>query len=390
MSGRQARSSGKGVMHLALVLAAFSVLAWGQISGRAGAATACTTPIKTFGCDATLVDTIEAATAKDCYNFAVPNIPGGTRVHLSVIEGDPSQTNFQPSWRVVTTQGGTTPGCGGFDTKPERDCGPLAGAGSGTTYRLEVQDHQNNATGTYRVHLQYLTTGITCHPMSIICDTPKNVTIETPVDTDLLTFTVPDLPGGTRVHIKAKDAGSPPAGTPSWRLLSKTGAPVPGNCALFVATNQRDCGPLAYSGNPYRIEVQDRGRDQIATQRFYFQALTQGATCETGPAINPCIVLSGKINSQLDSDLFIFNFTVANNARVRINMTEVSPGFDLAWRLLTKTGAPLSASSTCSVFTSSAQKDCGPLPASGNPYRIEVQGFQGDDTGDYQARVCPL
>jgi hypothetical protein len=307
-----------------------------------------------------------------------------------VIEGASSQTNFQPSWRVVTTQGGTTPGCGNFDTRPERDCGPLTGTSVGTTYRLEVQDHQTNATGTYRVHLQYLTTGTTCFPQNITCDTPATVNIEPPVDTDLLTFTVPDIPGGTLVHIKGMNMDSPTAGTPSWRLLSKTGEPVPGKCALFSGTNRRDCGPLAYSGNPYRIEVEDLGRNQSATQRFYFQTLTQGATCEIGPPINPCVVLSGTINSPLDADLLIFNFSVADGARVRITMTEVSPNFTLAWRLLDKTGAPVPGTGNCAVFTRLAQLDCGDLPASGNPYRIEVQGFVGKDVGDYQAKVCPL
>jgi hypothetical protein len=181
--------------------------------------------------------------------------------------------------------------------------------------------------------------------MPIGCDTALTVGIETPVDTDLLSFSVPNVSGGTRVPIRATNSSGPGSGTPSWRLLSRTGAPVPGNCALFAATKQRDCGPLVAGGNPYRIEVEDRPRDETATHQFYFQALTQGATCDTR-SIN-CTVITGKINSRLDSDRL--TFSVANGPQVRISMAELSssgPKFDLAWRLLTKTGAPVSGQET--------------------------------------------
>jgi hypothetical protein len=364
---------------------AFAVLMWGQVSGRAEAAC---TPVRALECDATLTDTIETSTAKDCFSFTVPNIAGGTRVHLSVIEGSPSGTNFQPTWRLVTNQGAPASSCGSFDTRPARDCGPLAGGGS--PYRLEVEDHQHNATGSYRIHLQRLTNGTTCNAVSIGCDTPVTVSINPALDTDLLTFTVPsNVSAGVLFHIRATNSSGPGSGTPSWRVLSKTGAPVSGNCGLFAATKQRDCGPLLASNDPHRIEVQDRARDETATHQFYLQRLTQGAICDTTPV--GCTVITRDINSLLDSDLLTFNFNVAQGAKVRINMAEVSPSgakFDLAWRLLTKAGVPVSG--ICGNFIRGTQQDCGPLAASGNPYRIEVQEFQGDDTGRYQTRVCPL
>ena len=170
------------------------------LSGTPSAVALPSATCKALGCDIPLTDTIETATAQDCFTFSVPNMTGGTRVHISVIEGTPSQTNFQPSWRVLTAQGNPAPNCGSFTTNVDRDCGPLPA--SGNPYRLEVEDHQRDATGTYRVHFQRLTTGTVCEDTPLTCDTPVTRNIDHPVDSDLFSFSVPNVAGGTWMHIR--------------------------------------------------------------------------------------------------------------------------------------------------------------------------------------------
>jgi hypothetical protein len=366
----------------------------GQNSQELGAmsapATLSAATCRALGCDIPLTDTIATATTRGCFTFSVPDVSGGTRVHISVIEGTPSQTNFQPSWRLLTAQGNPASNCGSFNTNANRDCGPLPA--SGNPYRLEVEDHQRNATGTYRVHLQRLTTGTVCENTPLTCDTPVTRNIDNPVDSDLVSFSVPNVAGGTWVHIRLREG--PTLGTPSWRLLTGAGAPAgapapgaPGSCGLFAATRQRDCGPLPASGNPYRIEVQDRARNQTGSYSVYLQPLTTGTTCDNTPV--GCSVLTRSIDSPLDSDLL--SFSVTNGATVHISRLDGSPSgpkFDPVWRLVTRTGTPVQVSG-CGVFRHTEESTCGPLPSSGNPYRLEVQEFQGDDTGTYRVRVCP-
>lgn len=372
----------------------FSSLLWAEnaavLSGTPSVAAQPAVSCRALGCDIPLTDTIETATAQDCFSFSVPNVAGGTLVHISFIEGTPSQTNFQPSWRLLTAQGNPAANCGSFNTNADRDCGPLPA--SGNPYRLEVEDHQRNATGTYRVHLQRLTTGTVCEDTPLTCDAPVTRNIDNPVDSDLLSFNVPNVAGGTWVHIRLVEG--PTLGTPSWRLLTGTGAPAgapapgaPGSCGLFAATRQRDCGPLPASGNPYRIEVQDRARAETGSYSVYFQPLTTGTTCDNTPI--GCSFITRSIDSPLDSDLL--SFSVTNGATVHISLLAGSPSgsnFDPVWRLVTGTGAPVQVSG-CGVFRSTKEANCGPLPSSGNPYRLEVQEFQGDDTGTYSVRVCP-
>jgi hypothetical protein len=146
---------------------------------------------------------------------------------------------------------------------PERDCGPLPA--SGNPYRIEVEDWGRNDTGTYSVHLQHLTTGAACENTPLTCDVPVTRTIDHRVDTDLLSFSVPD---GVRSHLSVvRSSPSGPQFEPAWRLLTGQGTPA-ASCGNFVVnTPERDCGPLPASGNPYRIEVEDWGRNDTGTYR---------------------------------------------------------------------------------------------------------------------------
>src|SRR5206468_1751244 len=87
----------------------------------------------------------------------------------------------------------------------------------------------------------------------------------------------------------------------------------------------------------------------------------------------------------------LLRFNVADGELVEIeveNGTPVGSNFSAAWRLLTGTGAPAAA---CSGFNDprfgGQLRDCGPLPASGNPYQIEVRDSGTDDTGTYRATI---
>ena len=63
---------------------------------------------------------------------------------------------------------------------------------------------------------------------------------------------------------------------------------------------------------------------------------------------------------------------VTDGEIVAITVVETPSGQNVApyWRLLDGTGNPALA---CGSLTTIAQRDCGSLPASGNPYRIEVR-----------------
>jgi hypothetical protein len=85
-----------------------------------------------------------------------------------------------------------------------------------------------------------------------------------------------------------------------------------------------------------------------------------------------------------DSDLY--NFRVSDGEIIRVSLAEpVSqpPNFNPSWRLIDGNGLP---AVFCGTFgTTVAGVDCGPLPASGNPYRLEVQDGARNDTGTYLA-----
>ena len=65
-----------------------------------------------------------------------------------------------------------------------------------------------------------------------------------------------------------------------WRLLEGDGSPA-ADCG-FSALDQRDCGPLPAAGNPYRIEVQDSGLDEIGDYSAVVSC-ESCTTCEVAP-----------------------------------------------------------------------------------------------------------
>src|SRR5207245_2048754 len=99
--------------------------------------------------------------------------------------------------------------------------------------------------------------------------------------------------------------------------------------------------------------------------------------------------VTGAIDTPTEIDVVQFSFDVADGEVVSINVGNVAPagaGFNAIWRLLTATNAP---AVDCGRLTSGLQ-DCGPLPAAGNPYHVEVRDVFSDDVGTYRLHVQRL
>src|SRR5439155_1327348 len=154
--------------------------------------------------------------------------------------------------------------------------------------------------------------------------------------------------------------------------------------------------------NTYRIEVRDQFSDGTGSYVVYLQRLTAAAACETttiacdgspSAACDTPIACNGSpsvaIDPAVESDLIRFNFDVVEGEQVDINVingTSASGNFSVQWRLLTGAGTP---AVSCGDYTDPrfGLRDCGPLPASGNPYQIEVRDQFSDGMGVYRVAI---
>ncbi len=228
--------------------------------------------------------------------------------------------------------------------------------------------------------------------ITLNCGQPENGNIAPKTQIDFFSFGAGD---GERVQITVVEA--PPSSTdfqPEWRLIKRDNNPVTGQCGLFTQSSQRDCGPLAASDSPYRIEIRDFNQDGVGAYRVQFYRLNAGAACDDR-ALACGTRSDARIDDQLDSDLFSFN-AVANEP-VTVTVTEAAQSganFQPQWRLLSANGAPVSGA--CGNFSTSGQPTaCGQLPVNGNPYRVQVQDEGTNAQGDYsvtvnfRANACP-
>ncbi len=214
--------------------------------------------------------------------------------------------------------------------------------------------------------------------VAVSCDIPVTDMIEDSLDTDCFTFAVD---GEERVNIGVQEAL---AGTidPVWRLLDKTGTPVPG-CGSFFRSFGSDCGPLLPEGSPYRIDVLDQGVNATGAYRVSLARLT--VPCDA--VALPCDeVLDATIANPIEHDFY--SFSVQDGELVNIGVQEAGPNTDVVWRLLDKTGTP--AGGACGGFRRSFGGDCGPLTAAGSPYRINVLDDGVNATGAYRVSLARL
>jgi len=333
----------------------------------------------TIACDVAASGTISAPVETDLICFCLNE---GDLVRVAVSEQPGSGANFNPSWRILDASGNPAPTCGVVTTVVSQICGPFTAAGN--PYRIEIEDGSRNDTGGYHVYFHLLPAVSACESTEILCDVPFSGTIDTPVDVDLLSFDVPD--GGIARVVVAELAGSGPNFAPSWRLIDRAGNPAR-VCGAFGTAEAADCGPLPAAGNPYRIEIEDGARNDSGAYEVRLQQLPAAGACEFTP-IACDVPQVGTIESAVDGDLL--GFRVVEGEVVRVTVLEnpgAGPGFAPSWRLLTGFGDP---ALSCGAFASSTSLNCGPLPAAGNPYRIEIEDNSHDDTGSYTVHLQRL
>jgi len=287
---------------------------------------------------------------------------------------DPTAPGFDPAWRLLRADGLPASTCGGWTQARHADCGPLPT--SAGPYRMEIADWGADAGGAYRVHLQRLTALRSCESTPLICDVVLDGVIEDQTDSDLVAFSVDD---GERISLTAAPIQPAPGFEMIWRLLQADGSAAP-FCGGWNNPGEVDCGPLPAWGNPYRIEIKDAGENVTGNYRLRMQTLAAPSACDQRE-LSCDVILSGSIENPLDSDLLAF--PVADGEWINLTVVPVlpEPGFNPAWRLLQKDGSP---APSFGGWSDSRQADCGPLPASGSPYRVQVKDWSEDAVGSYR------
>jgi len=327
-------------------------------------------------CDTTVNGSIETASEADCFFFTATD---GELVDISVV-GQEEGSSLRPSWLLVDRTGAPVDGpCGNAGpSNPNYQCGPLAASGS--PYGIGVLAGQSGFTGAYAVRFQRVTAEQACEDVPLPCGVPVFGEIDDPLDTDLFSFSVDD---GEWISIQVFSGFH--GGTvidAAWHLIDGSGTEVTGPCGEFSQLGAYACGPLPASGNPYRIMVGDEeatyaGQYKVRFERLAFDKVCSSTALPCGvaliteiedPSPNP---MCGFVECPI-LDTQLFNFSVADGERIAVTVDTVPPTGDhfvAGWRVLDRTGMPIEG--VCGDFES-GNIECGPLPASGNPYQIEV------------------
>jgi hypothetical protein len=206
------------------------------------------------------------------------------------------------------------------------------------------------------------------------CDSPLTRTVP-PGAIDTLAFSVVGDEIVSFVVVKVEP--SQPFFEPEWRVVNADGTPA-GSCGSWTAARGADCGPLPQEESPYRLLVRDRGEDASGTYKVHLQRLTDSQACE-GVPMNCGDFLLAPINDPTDTDLIRILFAPDDVVTLSVyNWDPPGPDFTPEWRLLQADGSP---AAFCGTWTTTSTASCGPLPAGGNPYRIEVRDFNEDSNG---------
>jgi pimeloyl-ACP methyl ester carboxylesterase len=155
-------------------------------------------------------------------------------------------------------------------------------------------------------------------------------------------------------------------------------------------------------GNPYRIVVGDDDARDPGQYKVRFQRLTLDAACSSTAL--PCgVALRTAIDDPppdqmcgfaecpiLDTELFGFSVNDGEHIAVTVGYAPSPAIGSLAgWRILDRTGFPVEG--VCGDFISSQPNfECGPLPAAGNPYQIEVGDVDQLVSGNVRVMVSSL
>jgi hypothetical protein len=257
-------------------------------------------------CDLPLTGNISQPAETDTVCFCVPE---GEIIRISVIKQTGSGSGFNPNWRLLDGAGNPASACGAFATVASADCGPLPAAGS--PYRLVIEDGSRNDVGIYKATLQRLRSSQACDDAVVQCDVPVAGEISDAADEDLVRFSV-DASVVVRISV-VKATGSVGTFAPSWRLIDAEGNPDR-VCGAFVSTIDRDCGPLFPGGNPYRVEIEDGGRDAVGNYTVNLQRLTATRSCDS-QSLDCGTPTQVTINTSGDSDLFTFRVVTGEIVR---------------------------------------------------------------------------
>jgi len=329
-------------------------------------------------CDTAVNASIDAASEVDCFTF---NANDGETVEITAVHvGDVS---FRAAWRLLDSSGTPVPGsCGEFGPSHANFSCTLEGT-SGGPYRLEVEAVEPGDTGAYAVRFETMTADSACEDIPLNCGVPVYGTTNDPLDTNLYSFSVED---GEWVEISALSGFH--GGTvieAAWRLIDGSGKPVTGPCGEF-ARNGIDfaCGPLPASGNPYRIVVGDDDAKDAGQYKVRFQPLGADSACSDTPltcGVARTVTIEDPPTDQMCGfvdcpvmDTELLSFSVNDGERIAVTVKNANwsaGGFLAGFRLVDRTGFPVAGD--CGDYIDAPPNfECGPLPAAGNPYRIEV------------------
>jgi hypothetical protein len=223
---------------------------------------------------------------------------------------------------------------------------------------------------------------------SLSCDTAVNASIQTASEVDCFIFNATD---GEIVDISVVSQATGSSFRPSWILLDGSGSPVAGPCGSFGPSAPNfPCGPLSASGSPYGIGVTATQPGDTGPYGIRVERLTAAQACEDIPLTCAVPVVEATDNP-LDTDLF--SFSVSDGEMVEISVMSGWHGgtvIDAAWQLIDGMGRAVDGA--CGQFGRwELYFVCGPLPASGNPYRIKVGDDNAqNDAGQYKVRFQPL
>jgi hypothetical protein len=317
-----------------------------------------------LSCDVPVAATIEDPLDSDFYSFSVAD---QERVAITI---DDTGGGLTTSWRLLNADGTDAPDCANWGTGILDDCTLPA---SGNPYRIQVRDNGANDTGSYTVHLQRLDAGLGCEDTPIACDVVQQETLETGFDSDFMSFDVAD---GERLRVSLDEVAPSPFQV-VWRILGANGDPA-ADCGTYAVTGSLDCGPLTAADNPHRIQIREWDLNGSGAFRAHLQRLTYGPACDETPLVCGAGPVNASIEDPLDTDLF--RFAVEDGETVTLTIVESGPGFLARARLLNADGTP---APECGNHSTAETRDCGPLPASGNPYRVEVFDNGQNNTGTY-------
>ncbi len=199
-------------------------------------------------CDIPYTGTISTVGGANLHSFEVA---AGEIFKITVITAQSSPENFQPKVRIVNRNGDPAVSCGNETLITPIDCGPFSPAES--PYMAKVSDFVDDATGSYIIHLQRLTTGYICDEKWINPSFTFTDTIENATDSDLYTFNVPSQ--GV-ITFNVYEVNPEDDLSPYVRVLDRYGYEIPG-CESYHLIMPFQCGPLYTRGNPHRLEIMD-------------------------------------------------------------------------------------------------------------------------------------